>query len=88
MDEKTKWGETFDDTNVKVLGSNSHLKICIIHFVVTFTILVILKPIVVTNKTNTVHKPHLAYMKILIITLLIVIGTYFLPPLIRNKKLD
>tara|TARA_B100001741_G_scaffold57866_1_gene45302 strand:- start:895 stop:1143 length:249 start_codon:yes stop_codon:yes gene_type:complete len=82
MDNEAKWGNTYDAGN-DMLGKHTMLKIACIQFIVVVCILFLTQPfIVMTVKDDT--KKYMCVFKTLLLSSMIVLGTYFIPPLIRN----
>ena len=81
MDE-LRWGMT--TKNDDFLGEYTDLKILAAQTIVIIIILVLIQPIIITHKTDDQKIPRINTIKLLVVTMLVVGGTYYIPSLLRS----
>ena len=83
MDNETKWGTSYNSSN-DMLGKHTILKIAFIQFMVIVCILFLTQPFLVMTVKNE-KKSHMCVFRTLLLSSIIVLGTYFIPLMIRNQ---
>ena len=84
MDLETKWGHSSYDTNREILGQHTVMKIACIQFAVIVCILLLKQPFLIMNVKHD-YKSKVCIFKVFILSSLVVLGTYFIPQIIRNS---
>lgn len=84
MDE-LRWGMT-TTKNEDFMGENTCLKILAAQTIISIVILLLLQPKLITQKVDDQKIPQVNLMKVFIVTVLIVGGTYYIPLLLRNER--
>ena len=82
MDEYIKWD--IDQETVNSLGINSVYIIGGIQFIVLCLLLYVLNPSFIADKKDKLYLSYPSLVKIIIISTIICVGTYFLPPFTRS----
>lgn len=83
VDNETKWGTSYDLSN-DMFGKYTILKIAGIQFMVIVCILFLTQPFLVMTVKNEKNS-HMCVFRTLLLSSIIVLATYFLPPIIRNQ---
>lgn len=82
MDEN-RWGLT-TSSNESIFGENTTMKILCTQTFVILSILLVIQPAIISQSTTTYGTPQIHFMKVFIITIMIVATTYLLPDLLRK----
>jgi hypothetical protein len=81
MDNETKWGTSYDSSH-EMLGQYTIFKIAGIQFMVIVCILFLTQPFLVMTVKNEKNS-HMCLFRTLLLSSIIVLATYFVPPVIR-----
>tara|TARA_B100000482_G_scaffold191072_1_gene175447 strand:- start:2134 stop:2385 length:252 start_codon:yes stop_codon:yes gene_type:complete len=79
---QSKWGTV--QKNFDAFGEYPVGKIILCQSVVTFIFIVLIKPQIVTSTQSSSHISKINYLKVIIITIILVIATYYIPPFLRR----
>lgn len=81
-DVQSKWGTV--QKNFNSFGEHPIPKIMLCQFVVLLILLILIKPQIITSTQSNSHVPRINYAKVIIISVIIVAATYYIPPLTRK----
>lgn len=78
----SKWGGISDVDHL--MGSHATLKIAAVQFIVISIILIVLQPTFITFRKTKNSTAEFDIIKMLLVGVVIVAGTYAVPPLLKN----
>ena len=81
-DVQSKWGAV--QKNFDSFGEHPILKIMLCQFMALIILFILIKPQICTSTQSNSHVPRINYLKLLIISAIVVAATYYIPPLTRK----